>query len=89
MSTFRAASKTEWSRDNPTIEDIQLGCLQRIADATEHMAANWCELTEQRDRYRRWYESERALCDKKDRCISALRGVITKMRKAAAKENEQ
>lgn len=39
MITLREASKEDWRRDrhNPT-EDINTGCLQRIADAVETMA---------------------------------------------------
>ncbi len=69
---------------NPTIQEINTGSLQRIADASEKMAANWITLTTERDRYKQWYENER---DGRQRetarllnVIRALRGVITRLK---------
>ena len=80
MPNFDQASRLRYSRDNPTVDDLQLGCMQRIADATELMAKNHgklirdLELSERSKKY--WMED----CDcliKKNR---ALRGVITKLK---------
>lgn len=76
-------SKIQWG--NPIEEDeypgnerIKLGCLQRIASATEAMAKNHVQLQndynymrESRDRYRDLYEKEA-------KRSAALRGWITR-----------
>ena len=71
--------------DRKTHEDLQLGCLQRIADASEKMAQNHSALIDERDRYKRWYEQERAEGIRMRRQIAALRGVINRMKKGAKK----
>ncbi len=38
------------------LEQINSGCLQRIADAVEKMAENHLVLIAERDKYKRWYE---------------------------------
>lgn len=59
-------SRTQWTIDTPDAnpypgdENIKLGCLQRIAAATELMANNHQQLVDERDRYKRnaeYYES--------------------------------
>ncbi len=53
----REASKKSWgTRAKATEDEINMGSLQRIADATEKMAQNWDALIEERDRYERWYK---------------------------------
>jgi hypothetical protein len=69
------------------LEDVKIGCLQRIADATEAMAKNYQHLINDRDFYKRRYEEEKALGERMARRISALRGVITKMKKAGNVNN--
>ncbi len=77
---MRETSRREWS-SNTSIEHINCGSLQRIADALEKVAVNYDSLLrdkkwaeESRDRYVNALESER-------RRTAALRGVITKMKK--------
>lgn len=84
--SFIEHSKTPWELKNnngeyPGDENITIGCLQRIATATEAMAVNHVKLQNdydymrsQRDRYRQRYEESQ-------RRISALKGVITKLKK--------
>jgi hypothetical protein len=62
-------------------EQLKVGCLQRIAKATEVMAESNQKLKQdyeymrqQRDKYREWYESM-------VRRHNAQKGVITKLRK--------
>jgi hypothetical protein len=80
MSTCRDASKENWT-SNGSIEHINAGSLQRIADAMEKVALNydriitekrWAE--EARDRYMKRLETERHR-------TAALRGVIRRMKK--------
>ena len=76
----RDASRKNWSSGD-TLEEINAGSLQRIADATETMAQNYTSLQNDRDWYKKaWKEA----CDQRDnlwRRISALKGVITRMKK--------
>ncbi len=82
MSTMRERSRTDWSGDSSS-EHIKLGCLQRIADATESMAKGHIALANDRDTYKRWWIEEREKLKKRDRTIIALRGALTKAKKRA------
>lgn len=76
------ASKKPWNAsDQPTLEHIQCGSLQRIAAAAELMAKRHTELIEQRDYFQRIATERAEVIADRDRTISALRGVITKMKK--------
>jgi hypothetical protein len=65
-----------------TCDKIQLGALLRIADATEVMAKNHQQLIDERNNYKRWYESERQTTEKLVRRISGLRGYIKRINKS-------
>ncbi len=73
--------------DDPTIAQLGVGCLQRIATACEAMAKDHLRLVEERqwmearadENYERWQKTELSL--------SATRGVVTKLKKQLAKEN--
>lgn len=83
MENFREESKRNWTPASPVIkDDIKIGCLQRIADATETMAGNYIALIEERDRYMQWYRQEQSSVAMLERSISAFKGVITKLKKA-------
>ena len=86
-SSWKDASRIAW--ENGSLSDAQLGterltvgCLQRIADATEKMAHNYQQLITERDRYERWYEQEKRSRQALERRVAALRGRITKLLKA-------
>jgi hypothetical protein len=86
---LREATKTKWvhtpnnpNEEYPGDENIKLGCLMRIADASEKMASNYTQLQNDRDCYKRWYNEEREAKEKLNRTIKALRGVITKLKRA-------
>lgn len=64
-----------------TLEGLQVGALQRIAAATELMAKNHQQLIDERDRYKKWYEEERATVHKRDRTIRGLRGALTRAKR--------
>lgn len=83
MSNFREQSREHWHSEsgNPTTEQLSLGCLQRIADATEVMSKNYADLIRQRDWYERQMKRERELRQQRDRTIAGLRGVITRLKK--------
>lgn len=52
--SLKEHSKSSWAAidDSPSIEQLQFGALQRIADATEAMAQNYVLLQADRDYYR-------------------------------------
>jgi hypothetical protein len=67
------------------LNNVEVGCLQRIADATEAMAKPFVNLVSERERYERYYKSEREDNKRLARRIAALQGVITKMKKSKSK----
>ena len=79
MANQREASKQNWECRN-TVEDINSGSLQRIADATELMSQNFIRLQNDRDMYKRWYDKEKEEKERLYRRVSALKGVITKLK---------
>lgn len=86
---LRDESRKTWTINGdsaPTLEQINMGSLLRIADASEAMAKNHVQLQRDRDMYFKWYEREYENRLKLERQINALRGVITKMKKRAASQ---
>lgn len=63
-----------------SIENINTGCLQRIAAATEMIASNYQRMENDLAYYKRRNGEMATSIQKRDRQISALRGVITKMK---------
>ena len=75
-------SKKNWYRSSgATTDDLKLGCLQRIAAATETMATEYNRLIRERDRLASRVRSLNSEVDRTARSNAALRGVITRMRK--------
>jgi hypothetical protein len=81
---LRESSKRNWStppvnsNGYPGDENLKLGCLLRIADASELMARNITSIMAERDRYKDFYEREHKFA-------ISLRGQITKLKKQLAK----
>lgn len=88
-TTLRQASRAEYARRDETGhingDELRNGSLQRIADAVEKMAVRHTELIDQRDRYERMYTNERSRREAAQRHAAALRGVITRLKKAHPK----
>lgn len=81
MATLRETSKGDFISGPLTDQNITIGALQRIADATEKMAGNFIQLQNDLTFYkRRKLESDVAI-DRLHRRISALHGVNTKLKK--------
>lgn len=80
MPTLKDNSRTEYT-GHGTIEHINAGSLQRIADSTEVIARNYNELIRERDNYKNWYNMSSEKVHQLEKRISALRGVITRMKK--------
>jgi len=90
MSTMREASKQPWETHRPpTLEQINAGSLQRIADATEKMAASYDQMRNARDYWQAEYERVSADRSRLQKQVQALRGVITRMKNKAAQQPEQ
>lgn len=83
----RDNSRVGWGREvegtnNPDRQDIQLGCLLRIADATEAMAKRHTELIRDRDYLAQRNREHLATIETLSRQRAALRGTITRMKRA-------
>ena len=81
--TLRESSREEQTPSNRivTLEVIQVGALQRIADAVELMAQSYKALINDRDYYKRRFDGELKTAKSLSKSVSALKGVITKMKK--------
>lgn len=77
---FRVASREEWDASH-TVEHINAGSLQRIADATEKMAQNYDDMRENRDFWKTIAERRATTITELQRSNRGLRGVITKLKK--------
>jgi len=81
--SFRKVSKLDFLT-NPSSTDtkeVQIGCLQRIADAVEKMAETYPQLIKDRDYYRDRYAANQKEIGTLRRQIISLKGVITKLNK--------
>ena len=83
MSLLRDASRRNFStrESRADHQEINTGSLQRIADAVEKMAANYDNLSANRDYWKRRAEENRECSQRLMRRVTALRGVITRMKR--------
>lgn len=82
--TYRKESRKDWVATGavvPSLEQMQFGCLQRIADATELMAKRYQELIDQKERAEKSRDYWVAQHDRMARRLVAARGQITKLKK--------
>lgn len=89
-TSYRAESRKDYGTTSTGTLDrdqLKLGALLRIADATEMMAKRHADLIDERDRYKRWYETADASFSSAMRSNAALRGQITKLKKQLALKN--
>lgn len=84
VANIREASRATWD-SRGSIEHINAGSLQRIADATEKMASSYDSMRESRDWAVKRADEYQSDLKKAHNRISALKGVITKMRKAVSR----
>lgn len=80
---YREASKLDWGVDQSVTldrEQVHLGAMLRIADATEKMSARYVGLLDEVERLRRCDREQRDAINRLQRSISALKGVVTKMK---------
>jgi hypothetical protein len=84
MANMRELSKQSFiSSKGNTIEAINCGSLQRIADATELMSKNYVQLQKGKEYYQKAYCEKRDQNERLYRQISAMKGVITKLKNKA------
>lgn len=83
FKSWRDSSKEGWGCTDrqPTLEQINTGCLMRIADATEKMAQRHIELIEQRDRFERFYRAEQKRTAHLEHSNAALRGHLKRAKR--------
>lgn len=82
MSNMREASKNTWA-SNSSVEHINCGSLQRIADATEKMAANYDQMRLDRDWQKARADRNSATNQRLRNRIAGLRGYIKRMKRGA------
>lgn len=84
---FKEESRKDWGNEfaegkNLTIEQLNIGCMLRIADATEAMTKNHVQMQYDID----WYKKRVANLEERlkhlDHSNRALRGTITRMKKS-------
>lgn len=81
FKSYKEESKKNWGItqiEDLSTEQIQLGAILRIADATEAMAKNHVQLITQRDMYERWYNNEKTSHSTTKRTLIATKGHLTR-----------
>lgn len=84
--SFIAQSKISWSPSGgreATVEEIQVGCFQRIADATELMAKNYIQMERELKNYKEANLFSSHKINSLTATNKALRGHITRLKNKA------
>lgn len=83
---LKESTKINWTvqlngdSNYPGDENIKLGCLMRIADATEKMAQNYTKLQDELSLYKKWYKERGDTIEYLRRQNRALRGHLTRLK---------
>jgi len=89
--SYKKESYADWydpSREKPTNEQLRLGCLQRIADATEAMAERHTTLLRRNEYLMEENKMFRSWLRQGSRREAGLRSYITRLKKKVAKLEE-
>ncbi len=92
LVNHRENSRINWSRNvdsdvNPNFDDIKLGCLLRIADATEVMAKRHTDLIDECQRHKQRADSAYSRVIQLEHQIRGTRGALTRaQRKSQASD---
>ena len=79
--TLREASKASWNAGNPaSIEQLNCGSFQRIADALEAMAEPFLGLLRDVEYYKKRAEEDRECAKRACRSNAALRACLRKVK---------
>lgn len=84
FKSFREHSKTNYGQnrnEKATVDEINTGSLQRIADATEKMASNYTQMQKELENYKILYEENRKEIAGLHRTIITLKGRLTRAKK--------
>ncbi|MFZ1794308.1 MAG: hypothetical protein WAU96_12865 [Anaerolineae bacterium] len=85
--SLRAESRLNWiTKGDTTYEEIKMGALLRIADASELMARSYEQLIKDRDYYKGRLEEERIAHKRAERRIAALRGHLKRAKRKLAEQ---
>lgn len=84
MSNYRVLSKGNWKPKNkngiPSDQEIQTGCMQRIADATEIMATNFLKLQSENEYLRNRNQSLKKELESTKRSAYSYKGKFNRLR---------
>lgn len=80
MPNPKELSRQNWNVEGSTIENINAGSLQRIADATEAMAKNYVSMQNDLDYYKRMYRTHTDEIARLNRSRAALQAWITRLK---------
>jgi hypothetical protein len=83
-TTLKDKSRKNWDTQHEEFlgyDELKVGALQRIADATEAMAKNHIQLINELERYKSYYTHTLKRAVNAERSNAALRGVITKLKR--------
>lgn len=84
MPNPKELSRQNWNVEGSTIENINAGSLQRIADATEAMAKNYVAMQNDLDYYKRMYRTHTDEIARLNRSRAALQAWVTRLRNKLA-----
>lgn len=86
-SDSREVSRRKWNvgreQRATTCEEINVGSLQRIADACELMAKNHATLIAERDMFKRWYREVEKKCARQEKQIAAYKRIVARLKRKA------
>lgn len=98
-NTYREISKDDYhppSNRPILVNDLQVGCLQRIADATELIAQNYVQLLqrielekEKAEKYYQWFQEEQAKTERLQRSITAHKANYTRLKRKMGATNDK
>lgn len=77
---LRESSKQQYSIDNPSLEHINTGCLQRIAAATELMSSSYSVIINDRNYYQERLKQEQNCTKRMANQIRGLKSALTKLK---------
>jgi hypothetical protein len=85
FKNYRTESREQYGQNTESgllcADQLKLGAILRIADATEKMAKNYDDLIRDRDHYKSYYYQELTESAKLEKTIAGLRGYITRLKK--------
>lgn len=84
---YREESRANWGQEGDaplTLDQIKVGALLRIADATEKMAKRHTDLIAERDDYERRWKRAAERAAELERSNTALKGHVTRLRNKLA-----